>query len=98
MATEKAVAELSETEAAQELAMLADKLARANAAYHTEDAPEISDADYDSLKRRNAEIEERFPDLKREDSPSEQVGAPVSESFAKVTFAPNNSHSTPTTT
>ncbi|MAQ82516.1 MAG: DNA ligase (NAD(+)) LigA [Maritimibacter sp.] len=84
MATEKAVAELSETEAAQELAMLADKLARANAAYHTEDAPEISDADYDSLKRRNAEIEDRFPDLKREDSPSEQVGAPVSESFAKV--------------
>ncbi|MFC3143886.1 NAD-dependent DNA ligase LigA [Psychromarinibacter halotolerans] len=64
--------------------MLADKLARANAAYHTEDAPEISDAEYDSLKRRNAEIEDRFPDLKREDSPSEQVGAPVSESFAKV--------------
>ncbi len=84
MATEKAVAELSQTEAAEELAVLADKLARANAAYHTEDAPEISDADYDSLKRRNAAIEERFPDLKRADSPTEQVGAPVSESFAKV--------------
>jgi len=62
-------------------------LAVANAAYHTDDAPEISDAEYDALKRRNAEIEARFPQLKRSDSPSEQVGAPVAEGFSKVRHA-----------
>lgn len=59
----------------------------ANTAYHTEDAPEISDAEYDALKRRNAAIENRFPDLKRADSPSEQVGAPAAEGFGKVRHA-----------
>nr|WP_216665389.1 NAD-dependent DNA ligase LigA [Pseudoruegeria sp. HB172150] len=78
---------MTEAAAAQELAALADALKRANRAYHTEDAPEISDAEYDALKRRNAEIEAAFPHLKREDSPTEQVGAPVSETFAKVTHA-----------
>jgi DNA ligase (NAD+) len=52
------------------------RLQDANRAYHTEDAPEITDADYDALKRRNAAIEARFPELKRSDSPTEQVGAP----------------------
>ncbi len=52
----------------QELARLADVIGAANAAYHTQDAPEISDAEYDALKRRNAEIEARFPALKRADS------------------------------
>lgn len=74
-------------EAAQELARLAALLERANTAYHTEDAPEISDADYDALKQRNAAIEAKFPELKREDSPSEQVGARPAEGFAKVTHA-----------
>ncbi|WP_172295075.1 NAD-dependent DNA ligase LigA [Pseudoruegeria sp. HB172150] len=87
MAKETPIAELTEAAAAQELAALADALKRANRAYHTEDAPEISDAEYDALKRRNAEIEAAFPHLKREDSPTEQVGAPVSETFAKVTHA-----------
>ncbi|MDF0599530.1 NAD-dependent DNA ligase LigA [Psychromarinibacter sp. C21-152] len=87
MADDKPVSELTEAEAAQELASLADALARANRAYHTEDAPEISDAEYDALKRRNAEIEAAFPALKRSDSPSEQVGGPVAETFAKVTHA-----------
>lgn len=76
---------LEETQARAELARLADALARANAAYHTQDAPEISDAEYDRLKRRNAAIEARFPDLKRDDSPTEQVGAPVAEGFSKIT-------------
>ncbi|MGP6088292.1 NAD-dependent DNA ligase LigA [Antarctobacter jejuensis] len=78
------VGELTEEEAQQELASLSVFLAQANAAYHAEDAPEISDAEYDRLKRRNEEIEARFPHLKRPDSPSEQVGAVPSEGFAKV--------------
>ncbi|MEM1101967.1 MAG: NAD-dependent DNA ligase LigA, partial [Pseudomonadota bacterium] len=78
---------LSKDEAAQELATLAAELARANSAYHTEDAPEISDAEYDALKTRNAAIEARFPDLKRADSPSEQVGAAINTAFGNVTHA-----------
>ncbi|WP_424989813.1 NAD-dependent DNA ligase LigA [Fluviibacterium sp. S390] len=78
---------LDEAAAREELARLADELARANAAYHTHDAPEISDADYDRLKRRNAVIEEKFPHLKRTDSPSDQVGAPVAEGFGKTAHA-----------
>ena len=87
MAAEKDVEALKRAEAIEELARLSDLIARANIAYHTEDAPEISDAEYDRLKRRNAEIEARFPDLKRSDSPSEQVGAAPAEGFAKVTHA-----------
>ena len=79
------VASLSEEQAAAELAILAEQLAQSNVAYHTEDAPAISDADYDSLKRRNAAIEARFPKLKREDSPSDQVGAPIASGFGKIT-------------
>ncbi|TDK47502.1 NAD-dependent DNA ligase LigA [Antarcticimicrobium luteum] len=74
-------------QARAELARLADLLARADAAYHTEDAPVMSDADYDRLKRRNAAIEAGFPALKRTDSPSDRVGARPAEGFAKVTHA-----------
>ncbi|MCA0043835.1 NAD-dependent DNA ligase LigA [Celeribacter litoreus] len=87
MSENKVVADLSETEARAELARLAGLLAQANTAYHTEDAPVISDAEYDALKRRNAEIEARFPELKREDSPTEQVGAAPAEGFGKITHA-----------
>jgi DNA ligase (NAD+) len=80
----KPVEALSPAEARQELDRLARQIAGANRAYHTEDAPEISDADYDALRRRNAAIEARFPDLKRADSPTEQVGAPLADGFAKV--------------
>ncbi|NNE89061.1 MAG: NAD-dependent DNA ligase LigA [Silicimonas sp.] len=86
---QKDVAALSPEEATEELAQLAAALARANTAYHTQDAPEISDAEYDALKRRNKAIEERFPALKREDSPTEQVGGAVAEGFQKIR------HSTP---
>uniref|UniRef100_UPI00037006AE NAD-dependent DNA ligase LigA n=1 Tax=Wenxinia marina TaxID=390641 RepID=UPI00037006AE len=70
-----------------ELADLAQRLAAANDAYHGADSPDISDAEYDALKRRNAAIEGRFPGLKRADSPSEQVGAAPSGAFAKVPHA-----------
>ena len=70
-----------------ELARLAEILNRANTKYYGQDAPELTDADYDALKLRNAALEERFPDLKRADSPTDQVGAPPSEGFAKVAHA-----------
>ena len=81
------VEQLTEDQARAELARLAQVLAGANRAYHTLDAPEMSDAEYDVLKQRNAAIEARFPALKRADSPSDQVGATVTEGFGKVTHA-----------
>jgi len=79
-----AVDALTETEAAVELARLAQALAHHDALYHTDDAPEISDADYDALKRRALAIEARFPALTTDTSPSQAVGAPVSGQFAQV--------------
>ena len=87
MTSQIEVEALTKAQAETELARLAEVLRAANTAYHTEDAPEISDAEYDALKRRNAEIEARFPNLKRADSPSEQVGAPVAEGFGKIRHA-----------
>ncbi len=81
------VSDLTEDAAREELARLAEQLSRSNTLYHADDAPEISDAEYDALKRRNAEIEARFPDLKRKDSPSDQVGARPADGFSKVTHA-----------
>lgn len=74
---------LSEAEATAELERLAKEIARHDALYHRQDAPEISDAEYDALVRRNREIEAQFPDLIRPDSPSRRVGAPAAETFAK---------------
>jgi len=79
-----AVEQLTSEQARDELARLAKLLARANRAYYTRDAPIMSDAEFDALKRRNAAIEARFPDLKRPDSPSNFVGAPPESGFAKV--------------
>ena len=72
--------DISEAEAANELMRLAKQIAKHNRLYHTEDSPEISDADYDALIRRNTELEAQFPHLVREDSPSKQVGAAVAAS------------------
>ncbi|MBV9812609.1 MAG: NAD-dependent DNA ligase LigA, partial [Acetobacteraceae bacterium] len=80
----KDVAVLDEAEAEAELARLADEIAGHDRAYHEQDAPVISDAEYDALRRRNAAIEARFPALVREDSPSRRVGAPPASGFAKV--------------
>lgn len=81
------VKDLTKEQASDEVARLGDLLSRANTAYHTEDAPEISDADYDAAKRRLTEIEQRFPDLASPDSPTAQVGAAPAEGFGKVTHA-----------
>src|SRR5687768_7885415 len=78
---------MTEAEAAVELERLAAEIARHNRLYHTDDAPEISDADYDALVRRNRELEERFPHLVREDSPSRQVGAAPAAHLSKVRHA-----------
>ena len=75
----------SEAEAANELMRLAKAIARADRLYHGEDAPEISDAEYDALVRRNAELEAAFPHLIRPDSPSARIGhAHAASPLAKV--------------
>jgi len=84
MSSTTPVADLTEAEAANELTRLADEIARNDIAYFREDAPVVSDAEYDALKRRNGEIEARFPHLVRENSPSLKVGAARSEQFAPV--------------
>ncbi|HET7133513.1 MAG TPA: NAD-dependent DNA ligase LigA, partial [Gammaproteobacteria bacterium] len=63
------VDELTERDAAAELAALAAEIERADRAYYQDDAPILSDADYDALRQRNAAIEARFPALIRADSP-----------------------------
>jgi DNA ligase (NAD+) len=80
----KEVAELSPEEAAEELARLAADLAEHDRRYFQDDAPLVTDADYDELKRRNGAIEARFPDLVRGDSPSRRVGAARAEAFSPV--------------
>ncbi len=75
---------LDEAEAEAELARLAGEIARHDRLYHQKDAPEISDADYDALVRRNRAIEARFPKLVRPDSPSLRVGAAPAEAFRKI--------------
>ena len=78
---------LTEEEAAAELAYLAAEIARHDELYHGQDAPEISDADYDALKRRNEAVEARFPALVRDDSPSRRVGSAPLATFAPITHS-----------
>ncbi|MBR0553367.1 NAD-dependent DNA ligase LigA [Stakelama marina] len=77
----------TDEEAAAELAELASRIAHHNRLYHAEDAPEISDAEYDALVRRNNAIEAAFPHLVRADSPSVQVGAAPAGHLSKVAHA-----------
>jgi len=76
---------LTEEEARAELAFLAEEIKRHDRLYYTDAAPEISDAGYDALRRRNAAIEAKFPELIRDDSPARRVGAAPAAGFAKVT-------------
>jgi DNA ligase (NAD+) len=78
---------LTEEEARDELARLAEEIGRHDRLYYTEAAPEVSDADYDTLRYRNTAIEARFPELIRADSPSRRVGAAPATGFAKVTHS-----------
>jgi DNA ligase (NAD+) len=78
---------LTEEEARDELARLAEEIARHDRLYYADAAPEVSDADYDALRRRNTAIEARFPELIRADSPSRRVGAAPATGFAKVTHS-----------
>ncbi|MFL6798207.1 MAG: NAD-dependent DNA ligase LigA [Xanthobacteraceae bacterium] len=81
------VGDLSEAQARAELKRLAAEIAAHDNRYYQEDAPTVSDADYDALRRRNDEIETRFPNLVRSDSPSRRVGSQPSQKFAKVRHA-----------
>jgi len=81
----KSVDKLTSAEAERELDRLAKEIAEHDRRYYQHDAPSVSDAEYDALRRRNAEIEARFPLLVRADSPSHRVGARPSAKFAKIT-------------
>jgi DNA ligase (NAD+) len=82
-----AVAELTKKAAQAELQRLASEIAEHDRRYYQEDAPTVSDAQYDALRRRNAEIEARFPELVRPDSPSRRVGAAPAGRFKKIRHA-----------
>ncbi|PWC50899.1 NAD-dependent DNA ligase LigA [Azospirillum sp. TSA6c] len=82
-----AVDALTPEQAAAELAALAAEIAHHDRLYHQQDQPELSDADYDALVRRNLAIETRFPELRRADSPSLRVGAAPAAGFGKVRHA-----------
>jgi DNA ligase (NAD+) len=83
-ATQKPIEKLTPKEAAAELERLAAEIAHHDERYHGQDAPEISDADYDVLRLRNEAIEARFPDLVRDDSPSQRVGSAPQSKFGKI--------------
>ena len=78
------MSDIAQAQAAEELARLADEIAMHDLAYHQQDAPRISDAEYDALKRRNSELEAAFPHLVRDNSPSLRVGAARAEQFSPV--------------
>lgn len=82
-----AVELLSQEQATEELARLANEIHAHDKAYYQEDTPTINDGDYDALRQRNEAIEARFPKLVREDSPSVRVGATPKDGFGKITHA-----------
>ena len=80
---------ITEEQAKQELERIAKQMADADIAYYQNDAPTLSDAQYDTLKRRNEELEAKFPHLIRDDSPSKRIGAKAKSEFGKIThFVP----------
>ena len=79
-----AVENLSDEMAKDELTYLAELLDKANSAYHGIDSPIMTDAEFDFLKKRNLEIELKFPQYKKPDSPTEKIGYLPSETFSKI--------------
>ncbi|MEM1146302.1 MAG: NAD-dependent DNA ligase LigA [Pseudomonadota bacterium] len=84
MSADIAVDSLSEDQARKELARLVTEIKLADASYYGEDAPHLTDAEYDRLRRRNLAIEAKFPHLTRSDSPSHSVSGVVSDGFGKI--------------
>mgnify|MGYP001822046916 FL=1 len=81
------VSDLGPERATEALELLAAEIGEHDRRYYQDDAPTISDAEYDDLRRLNEAIERAYPDLVRADSPSARVGAAPSETFSKVTHA-----------
>ena len=79
------MAALSATEATVQWQQLAAEIKRHDELYYNHDAPEITDADYDSLRRQLEALEARFPELKTASSPTQQVGAAPTRKFSKLT-------------
>jgi DNA ligase (NAD+) len=86
-ASKTAIDALTEAAAKAELERLAAEIGEHDRRYYQEDAPSVSDAAYDALRRRNAAIEARFPHLVRPDSPSSRIGSAPAAKFAKVQHA-----------
>ena len=82
--TEIDIGKLTEAQAGAELNRLAKEIAGHDKRYYQDDAPVVTDAEYDALRRRNAAIEARFPELVLAKSPSKRLGAAPSRGFAKV--------------
>jgi DNA ligase (NAD+) len=80
-------AKLNEAQAKAELKRLATEIAAHDKRYYQQDAPTVTDAEYDALRQRNAAIEARFPQLIRADSPSKRIGASPIGKFRKVRHA-----------
>ena len=81
------VEKLDKMQAEKELIRLNEILDRANSDYYSNDAPNLSDAEYDTLKKRNLNIELRFPNLKLKNSVSNKIGSKPSSTFKKIMIA-----------
>ena len=84
---EPAIEDMSVNEARRELGRLVEEISTHDEAYYQNDSPIISDGEYDILRQRNLAIEAIFPNLTREDSPSNKIGAALSTGFTKVHHA-----------
>jgi DNA ligase (NAD+) len=80
----KPVVEMTADEAVAEHRRLAAEIAEHDRRYYQDDAPSVSDADYDALRQRLLAVEDEHPELATSDSPSQQVGVAPSEKFGKV--------------
>ena len=80
----KDINQLTPLEAAAELEHIAKEMAKSDIAYYQLATPSLTAAEYESLNRRNEQLEARFPELIRADSPSRRIGAPIKSEFGKI--------------